>query len=130
MNKKPDLVTTVASSSDNTKASEVNVGLQLASKKSKKSTKPNGASKEEIVETYVSVDAGAYDIDSKKNSTTSTVVKNNLLNIFVGGGLDVRLEIPKPRYSLLVTYGDHAGQGITDGVVDHSIFYHYRLLSF
>lgn len=127
--KKPDKESSKASDKESAKASGASVGLQLASKKSKKSTKPNGASKEEVVETYVSVDAGAYDANSKKEAKSSSEVEHNFFNFYIGGGANLNLKNPNPRGSLLGTYDMWAGQIISNGKDDHSIFGHVRLLT-
>lgn len=126
----PDKVTTKTSSSDDTKAKGLESSIKLSSKTTLKSTKPSGASNEKIVEKYVVVDNQAYDIDSKTQSHSETITQNNLLNIYLGGGVDLSLERPHPRFSGLVTYGNHAGEAVTDGDRDHSLLYHYRILSF
>jgi hypothetical protein len=124
----PDRQTVIATSSDDTKASETDMGLHLASKTSKKTTKPDGTTVETSKEKYANLDIKALQAEEHKESHSETITQNNLLNIYGGGGVDLSLE--HPRGSVLVTYGNHAGQAISDGVSDHSLFYHYRLLSF
>ena len=127
---KPDLTTKKEEINQAASASSQGSNLSLAKRKSTKATAPNGASIESIEESFKQLDTH---LDVSKNSLwskQSEIVQNNLLNIYIGGGVDLSLKNPHPRVAGLVTYGNHAGQAVSDFKIDHSVFYHYRIISF
>ena len=127
---KPDVSTKKDETAKVESSSSQGTSLALAKRKSTKATAPNGASIESIEESFQQLDTSLNVSKSSLWSKSSEVTQSNLLNIYIGGGVDISLENPRPRFAGLVTYGNHAGQVVSDMVKDHSGYYHYRILSF
>lgn len=123
LEKEPLPPVVVSSEKSTTNASN----LRLATVKSKKRTKPDGATTELVEAVYVDVEELS---NVSKSNSTETPIQNDGLSIYGGAGVDLNLKSPSPRASIMTTHGSWAEQVISNGVNDHSAFIHFKLLTF